>query len=511
MDKYEYNLKLEEINRLVENENYEDAAQIADTIDWRRVRNARTLCMISEIYEANGRLEDSKAILLRAYRRSQLGRIVLYRLTEVAIKMREFDEAVEYYSEFVNAAPNDNSRFVLKYKIYRGRGSSLEDQIAILEEYKQKEYTEKWAYELAKLYYKAGLIQKCVEECDDLVLWFRQGKYVIKALELKSSMSPLTPVQQAIYDHKDEHMPSKSELVDAAVPEIEKVILEKMPSSEEEAITDHIITETQRELAQAVSQHAAEAEAKREDQDEEWRFHPGTNPSMSGEIGLGDTQVFGSEGQAQPDAPHMTNIPNPAPSFNTEDLQKELANSMREIVAGMTVKESDDGIIEPMNDKPFFDDESYDDSVNTDSTILKEEELPGQLSIDDILTTMAAETASGEDTNTAQSDTRAAGQSSENAENEAANSTAPDTAQEQGIPTGAGETSGQSSVAGADMAPGQAVSEGAAAAPVQGASAGAIVPPGQGMSEGAAVPPVQGASAPRGPKSAAGRKGRPAA
>lgn len=495
MDKYEYNLKLEEINRLVENENYEDAAQIADTIDWRRVRNARTLCMISEIYEANGRLEDSKAILLRAYRRSQLGRIVLYRLTEVAIKMREFDEAVEYYSEFVNAAPNDNSRFVLKYKIYRGRGSSLEDQIAILEEYKQKEYTEKWAYELAKLYYKAGLIQKCVEECDDLVLWFRQGKYVIKALELKSSMSPLTPVQQAIYDHKDEHMPSKSELVDAAVPEIEKVILEKMPSSEEEAITDHIITETQRELAQAVSQHAAEAEAKREDQDEEWRFHPGTNPSMSGEIGLGDTQVFGSEGQAQPDAPHMTNIPNPAPSFNTEDLQKELANSMREIVAGMTVKESDDGIIEPMNDKPFFDDESYDDSVNTDSTILKEEELPGQLSIDDILTTMAAETASGEDTNTAQSDTRAAGQSSENAENEAANSTAPDTAQEQGIPTGAGETSGQSSVAGADMAPGQAVSEGAAAAPVQGASAGAIVPPGQGMSEGAAVPPVQGASA----------------
>ena len=506
MDKYEYNLKLEEINRLVENENYEDAAQIADTIDWRRVRNARTLCMISEIYEANGRLEDSKAILLRAYRRSQLGRIVLYRLTEVAIKMREFDEAVEYYSEFVNAAPNDNSRFVLKYKIYRGRGSSLEDQIAILEEYKQKEYTEKWAYELAKLYYKAGLIQKCVEECDDLVLWFRQGKYVIKALELKSSMSPLTPVQQAIYDHKDEHMPSKSELVDAAVPEIEKVILEKMPSSEEEAITDHIITETQRELAQAVTQHAAEAEAKREDQDEDWRFHPGTNPSMSGKIGLGDTQVFGSEGQAQPVAPQMTNIPNSAPSFNTEDLQKELANSMREIVAGMTVKESDDDIIEPMNDKPFLDDESYDDSVNTDSTILKEEELPGQLSIDDILTTMAAETAAGQNTNTVPSEAQAADQSVDNGQNVAANSTAADTVQEQSIPAGASETPVQSAVAGADLAPVQGVPAGAAVSSAQGtpagadvtstqgASVGAAVPQAQGVPAGAAVPPFQGAS-----------------
>ena len=495
MDKYEYNLKLEEINRLVENENYEDAAQIADTIDWRRVRNARTLCMISEIYEANGRLEDSKAILLRAYRRSQLGRIVLYRLTEVAIKMREFDEAVEYYSEFVNAAPNDNSRFVLKYKIYRGRGSSLEDQIAILEEYKQKEYTEKWAYELAKLYYKAGLIQKCVEECDDLVLWFRQGKYVIKALELKSSMSPLTPVQQAIYDHKDEHMPSKSELVDAAVPEIEKVILEKMPSSEEEAITDHIITETQRELAQAVTQHAAEAEAKREDQDEDWRFHPGTNPSMSGKIGLGDTQVFGSEGQAQPVAPQMTNIPNSAPSFNTEDLQKELANSMREIVAGMTVKESDDDIIEPMNDKPFLDDESYDDSVNTDSTILKEEELPGQLSIDDILTTMAAETAAGQNTNTVPSEAQAADQSVDNGQNVAANSTAADTVQEQSIPAGASETPVQSAVAGADLAPVQGVPAGAAVSSAQGTPAGADVTSTQGASVGAAVPQAQGVPA----------------
>lgn len=121
MDKYEYNLKLEEINKLVEHGNYEDAAAIADTIDWRRVRNARTLCMVSEIYEANDRMEDSKAVLMRAYRRSQMGRRILYRLTEVAVKMGEFDEAIEYYSEFVDNAPNDNSRYVLKYEIYKGR------------------------------------------------------------------------------------------------------------------------------------------------------------------------------------------------------------------------------------------------------------------------------------------------------------------------------------------------------------------------------------------------------
>lgn len=155
LDKYEYNLKLGEINRLVDEDNYEEAATVADTIEWKRVRNIRTLCMISEIYEANDRLEDSKEILMKAYRRSQMGRSVLYRLTEVCIKLREFDEAVEYYSEYVNAAPNDNSRYILKYKIYKGRGSSLDDQIAILEEFKEKEYTEKWTYELAKLYHKA--------------------------------------------------------------------------------------------------------------------------------------------------------------------------------------------------------------------------------------------------------------------------------------------------------------------------------------------------------------------
>lgn len=355
MDKYEYSLKLEEINRLVENDNYEDAARIADTVDWKRVRNVRTLCMVSEIYEANGRLEDSKAVLMRAYRRSQMGRMILYRLTEVAIKMKEFDEAIEYYSEFVDIAPNDNSRYVLKYKIYRGRGSKIQDQIAILEDYKEKEYTEKWAYELANLYYKAGEYEKCVEECDDLVLWFRQGKYVIRALELKRKLAPLSAEQQMIYDHRNEHVPNKAELVEAVVPGLEKVITESMPTSEEEAITDSIITEAQRELAQAVAQHTAEVQEEVQ------------------ETAVPAGSRMDTEEKEEPETVSQE------PVFDVEDLQRELANSMREIVSGMTRKESEEGVIEPMNDKPFHEEKA---SV--------EPEKP-QVNIDDVLTAMAVE------------------------------------------------------------------------------------------------------------------------
>ncbi len=385
LDKYEYSLKLEEINRLVENDNYEDAAKIADTVDWKRVRNARTLCMVSEIYEANDRLEDSRDVLMRAYRRAQGGRMIVYRLAEVAIQMREFDEAIEYYSEFADIAPNDYSRYVLKYKIYKGRGSRLEEQIAILEEYKEKEYTEKWAYELALLYYKAGEEQKCVEECDDLVLWFRQGDYVIKALELKSRLTPLTAEQRAIYEHRDELTPNKAELVEAAVPTLEKVITEKMPTSEEEAITDNIISETEKELAQAVSQHAAEAQAEKEDQDNSWRYHTGPERTeeehKEAEIEQEKSaEEVSAEGENSPKEIPGENSDKQEPSV--EDLQREIANSMRELVSDITRKESDEGIIEPMNDKP----------VHSGTAQTEERTEPPKENIDDVLMAMAVGT-----------------------------------------------------------------------------------------------------------------------
>ncbi len=202
MDKKEYQEKLQEINRLIAAEDYEGAARIADSIDWKRVRNVQTLVMVSEVYEVLERYEDSKVLLLRAYRRSPVGRTVLYRLVECCIKLRQFDQAIEYYSEYVQAAPHDNNKYILKYKIYRGRGSSLDEQIDILKEYLDQEYNEKWAYELARIEIQAGRVQEGLATCDDLVLWFHSGKYVIKALELKKKYAPLTPKQQEIYDNR---------------------------------------------------------------------------------------------------------------------------------------------------------------------------------------------------------------------------------------------------------------------------------------------------------------------
>ena len=396
MDKYEYNLKLDEIKKLAADGNYESAAKVADTIEWKRVRNIRTLCMVSEIYEANGRLEDSKEILLKAYRRSQMTRTVLFRLTEVAIKMKEFDEAVEYYSEFVNLAPNDTSRYILKYEIYKGRGSSLEDQIAILEEYKEVEYTEQWGYELAKLYYQAGDKKKCVENCDDLVLWFRQGPYVIKALELKKSITALTPVQQAIYDHKEENLTPVEDRVEAAVPELEKIIVDKVPATETDAITDNIISQTQKELAEAVSQHAAETDHSIPDNT--WRYTP-TSVGSTKTIPVKEVKdiLNGGEeteniqtapGQAvQETAANQTvesqekNEAQPqAGAYDPIQLQQELANSMREIISGITRNGSEGDIIEPKNDMSSF--ENSNEKLPTP-------ELEREGSIDDILLSMS--------------------------------------------------------------------------------------------------------------------------
>ena len=396
LDKYEYNLKLDEIKKLAADGNYESAAKVADTIEWKRVRNIRTLCMVSEIYEANGRLEDSKEILLKAYRRSQMTRTVLFRLTEVAIKMKEFDEAVEYYSEFVNLAPNDTSRYILKYEIYKGRGSSLEDQIAILEEYKEVEYTEQWGYELAKLYYQAGDKKKCVENCDDLVLWFRQGPYVIKALELKKSITALTPVQQAIYDHKEENLTPVEDRVEAAVPELEKIIVDKVPATETDAITDNIISQTQKELAEAVSQHAAETDHSIPDNT--WRYTPTSVGSTKtipvkevkdilngGEetenIQTAPSQAVQETAASQTVESQEKNEAQPqAGAYDPIQLQQELANSMREIISGITRNGSEGDIIEPKNDMSSF--ENSNEKLPTP-------ELEREGSIDDILLSMS--------------------------------------------------------------------------------------------------------------------------
>lgn len=199
MDKYEYKLKLDEMKSLAAEKKYPAAAEIADTINWHKIKNVNALIKAGEIYEAVGRYEESREILLAAYDRSPIGRMIIYRLAQVAIKMKNFDEAKDYYQEFVEIAPHDNLKYVLKYRICKAQGADLKTLIGILEELKEQEYSEEWAYELAYLYHKAGMSEKCIEACDELILWFGDGPYVERALELKMLYQPLTRQQEDKY------------------------------------------------------------------------------------------------------------------------------------------------------------------------------------------------------------------------------------------------------------------------------------------------------------------------
>ncbi|MCD7842238.1 MAG: ATP-binding protein [Lachnospiraceae bacterium] len=327
MDKYEYNLKLEEIDKLVDQGDYDAAAKLADSIEWRRVRNVRTLCLISEIYEAAGQLDKSKDMLVRAYRKSPVGRTVLYRLVEVTTALGQFDEALEYYSEYVQTAPHDNNRYILKYMIYKGRGSSPEELIPILEEYLGQEYTERWAYELATVYQQAGQIQKCLAACDDLVLWFHSGKYVKKALDLKKRYAMLTPKQQQIYDvclqedAQSDYFENEDE---------EGTTVQNTDNADDEVIAENIIAQTEKEIAEDVAARKAEME----------KAAQGAKPARA--AAAPEKEVLpGLEGLAPLTEEEM----NPAifsldESDDTEnpeqdDLQVELARSVRKVISGV--------------------------------------------------------------------------------------------------------------------------------------------------------------------------------
>ena len=207
MDKNEYKIKADEIKALIAQGEYQQAAEIADGIDWRRVKSVMMLCTISDLYKINRRYEDSRDILLLAYDRHPGGRTIVYSLCELSIKLEDYVIAIEYYKEFVQIAPKDTGRYILQYKLYQAQDVSLEERIAVLEELKAKDYREKWAYELAYLYHRVGLATKCIEECDELILWFGEGKYVVKAMELKMLHQPLTSEQQGKYDSRFEPEP----------------------------------------------------------------------------------------------------------------------------------------------------------------------------------------------------------------------------------------------------------------------------------------------------------------
>ncbi len=204
MDKYEYKVRADEIRSLIAEGEYAQAAEIADTIDWRRVKSVMMLCTISDLYKINRRYEDAKNMLLLAYERRPGGKTICYSLCELCIKTEDFVQAVNYYKEFVQVAPKDSGRYILQYKLYEAQDVGLEERIGVLEELKKRDYREKWAYELAYLYHRVGLATRCVEECDELILWFGDGKYVVKAMELKMLHQPLTAAQQEKYEHRFE-------------------------------------------------------------------------------------------------------------------------------------------------------------------------------------------------------------------------------------------------------------------------------------------------------------------
>ncbi len=245
MEKHEYRAKTEQMLQYMSQKSYKQAADIADGIDWRRVKNVSMLCAVSEIYEYNGEYEKSREILFLAFERAPESRKIVYRLSILALKMKEVQEAEDCFEEFVRIAPKDSNQYILKYKILKSKGAPLGEQIAALKDFKEKEYVEKWAYELALLYHKAGMEEECITECDDMILWFSEGRYVHKALELKKKYRPLTPLQQEKYDAAVYAARQAVDLMD--IKEMKEPATSEEPAKKDDKKEDHIKEDDKKE------------------------------------------------------------------------------------------------------------------------------------------------------------------------------------------------------------------------------------------------------------------------
>lgn len=266
VDKHEYRQKTERMLKCLENKSYKEAYDIAESIDWNKVKNVAVLCAVSEIYEYNGEYQKSREILFMAYDRQSDSKKIIYRLGMLALKMNELEEAKDCYEEFLELAPNDSNRFIFQYKILKSQNALLKEQIAVLEEFKKAEYVEKWAYELAELYRQAGMIKECLEECDDLILWFSEGKYIYKAMELKMEYKPLTPLQQEKYMSRFETVKEPKVEETPEVEENTEVEEEKQSMSIEEIVQDW--QEQQKENAQMIQAELERVEAEKAQSEE---------------------------------------------------------------------------------------------------------------------------------------------------------------------------------------------------------------------------------------------------
>ena len=357
MDKSEYKLRAEEIKDLISRGEYAQAAEIADTIDWRRVKSVMMLCTISDLYKINRRYEDARDMLLLAYERRPGGRTICYSLCELSIKMEEYVQAIEYYKEFVQVAPKDPGRYILQYKLYEAQDVSLEERIAVLEELKKRDYREKWAYELAYLYHRVGLAARCVEECDELILWFGEGKYVIKAMELKMLHQPLTPEQQEKYDHRFDapgsHIPSQNSVQDNEY-------------SGNESYEQSYAKDGSYDQEQGYAQDGSYDQDQSYAQDSSYDQNQSYVQDSGYDQVTGDTQIYDPVQPAQQETPtqpvqddydiHVKTMD--VGQYNTINLQAELAAGLREVLGeepkGDTAKATSDSItrsiVAPMMD-----------------------------------------------------------------------------------------------------------------------------------------------------------------
>ena len=357
MDKSEYKLRAEEIKDLISRGEYAQAAEIADTIDWRRVKSVMMLCTISDLYKINRRYEDARDMLLLAYERRPGGRTICYSLCELSIKMEEYVQAIEYYKEFVQVAPKDPGRYILQYKLYEAQDVSLEERIAVLEELKKRDYREKWAYELAYLYHRVGLAARCVEECDELILWFGEGKYVIKAMELKMLHQPLTPEQQEKYDHRFDapgsHIPSQNSVQDNEY-------------SGNESYEQSYAQDGSYDQSQGYAQDGSYDQDQSYAQDSSYDQNQSYVQDSGYDQVNGDTQIYDQVQPAQQETPtqpvqddydiHVKTMD--VGQYNTINLQAELAAGLREVLGeepkGDTAKATSDSItrsiVAPMMD-----------------------------------------------------------------------------------------------------------------------------------------------------------------
>jgi tetratricopeptide (TPR) repeat protein len=357
LDKSEYKLRAEEIKDLISRGEYAQAAEIADTIDWRRVKSVMMLCTISDLYKINRRYEDARDMLLLAYERRPGGRTICYSLCELSIKMEEYVQAIEYYKEFVQVAPKDPGRYILQYKLYEAQDVSLEERIAVLEELKKRDYREKWAYELAYLYHRVGLAARCVEECDELILWFGEGKYVIKAMELKMLHQPLTPEQQEKYDHRFDapgsYIPSQNSVQDNEY-------------SGNESYEQGYAKDGSYDQEQGYAQDGSYDQDQSYAQDSSYDQNQSYVQDSGYDQVTGDTQIYDQVQPAQQETPtqpvqddfdiHVKTMD--VGQYNTINLQAELAAGLREVLGeepkGDTAKATSDSItrsiVAPMMD-----------------------------------------------------------------------------------------------------------------------------------------------------------------